>query len=241
MPQVRRAITVPASGWGVGIASQLYDTPEFALERVLSILDPAWWHDWAYIYPGGVPCMYQNSYYTDNPAKVDAAAQTWRQVLWGNEPENIYGGDSPADTAQAVTLFKAANPHVKVYGFGSVADAATYHREYQAAAGPALDGFHFHAYMDSDGDWPDIWDYFRRVADGKPIVVTEFGGWSHFTTIDDHKHIMDAVRETLFADTQLEAAAWFAARPLQADWEANSLLDYLGNPTELGRHWLDLR
>jgi hypothetical protein len=53
--------------------------------------------------------------------------------------------------------------------------------------------------------------------------------------------IMDAVRETLNDDPQLQAAAWFCVRPYQASWYGNSLLDYLGKLTPLGLHWLTLR
>ena len=241
MPLVERAKVAPANGWGVGICSQLYDVPEFSLERILTTFDPEWWHDWSYLYPGGVPAVYQSSYYSDNPKDVNRRAASWPMVLWGNEPENEFDGESPAVTAVTVRAFKDANPHVKVYGFGNVARIADYLAAYTDAGGPTLDGYHFHAYTGSATDWPLIWDDFRSIAGDKPIVLTEFGGWSMQTPEAEHMRIMDAVRSTLDTDSQLQAAAWFCTRPYQASWWGNSLLDYLGHITPLGKHWLSLK
>lgn len=239
MPQVNRAPLAMASGWGLGISYQLHDHPLYGLQRALSVFDPEWWHDWAILTSGATPAMYENAYYTDNPASVDRRAASWPQVLWGNEPGRY--NDFAEDTAIVIRQFKAANPHVKVYGFGSVENHHEYINTYRSAGGPELDGYHFHAYMDSAEDWTWIWDYFKAIAKDKPIVITEFGGWSNNTPEAEHLRIMDAVRETLADSAQLEAVAWFCAKPKQDDWQGNTLLDDSGNLTALGKHWLSLK
>ncbi len=239
LPIIERAKLAMANGWGLGISYQLHDNPLYGLQRALSVFDPQWWHDWSPLTLGATPALYENAQYTDNPTDINRRATSWPQVLWGNEPGTYI--DFPEDTAIVVRDFKAANPHVKVYGFGSVERHAEYIETYTASGGPTLDGYHFHAYMNRADEWSPMWDYFRRIAGDKPVILSEFGGWSTNTPEADHMRIMDTVRQTLDTDSQLQAAAWFCAKPKQDDWQGNTLLDDYGNLTNLGRHWLTLQ
>lgn len=239
LPTIQRAPLTMASGWGLGISYQLHEHPLYGLQRALSAFDPDWWHDWSPLTLGATPAIYENTQYTDNPNDIDRRAITWPQVLWGNEPGTFI--DFPEDTAHVVRRFRANNPHVNIYGFGSVTNHAEYITSYRLADGPELDGYHFHAYMDNADDWPKLWTYFREIAGDKPVILSEFGGWSHLTPEADHCRIMDAVRDTLSRDAQLQSVAWFCAKPRQVDWQSNTLLDDYGNITNLGKHWLSLR
>lgn len=242
LPMLERAPLVMAKGWGLGISYQMHMDKYCGLEHTLRTFDPVWWHDWSHLISGATPSIYEPSYYTDNPAKVNELAKGWKQVLWCNEPELPYGAE-PRVVADAIKLFRVHNPHVKVYGFGSVnATFAGWLHEYKLAGGELPDGWHFHCYMHKASEWQACLARLRTIAGDKPILISECGGWGENTPEVDQLAIMDTMRLALDKQ-EVEAVAWFCARPKgdQQAWYPNALLDEVGNVTTLGKHWLELK
>ncbi len=242
LPTIARATLPKAKGWGMGISYQMHLDGYCGLAHTLATFDPVWWHDWAYLSEGATPTMYDSATYTTDPAAADRRAHGWPQVLWSNEPELPYG-EEPKAVADAVRMFKERNPGVKVYGFGSVNESFRgWLREYKLAGGDEVDGYHFHVYMHSADEWHGRFLEMLRIAQRKPIIISECGGWGVNTPEAEQLRIMDVMREAA-TDGQIEAVAWFCARPKydQAEWYGNALLDEQGGLTALGRHWLTLR
>jgi hypothetical protein len=240
-PQILRPVTVKARGWGLGVALQNHEHPKYGFSRTMRTFEPMWWHNWWWHVPGCTPAIYSAHSYGDEREHIKQDCNDWAQVLLMSEPELEYS--APEDVAALVRDMQTYAPHVAMYGFGLVAstDLGLDWLDQYKRIGPKVDGYHWHAYMESASDWQTVWDKIRFHSEGKPVVLTEFAAWPSKGDTAQFK-VMDAVANTMDTDSQLEAVAWFCARPKesQLDWMPCSLLDENGNITAIGMHWLKI-